>query len=147
VGPNSLKRHFCENIRHQKLPEDSPSPKQRETLAPAVDQEQVHCLGNRRYDIDDGNRLIIRIIGGDAYEVDENLSNYFFDLDVCIDRSLASGEDIAFREALIELTDAIHAHGRVLNNDSHLPADIVVPHPETSLEQFRIQMDSEAFED
>ena len=94
----------------------------------------------------EGIFVLIRI-GEDLYEIDDSLSDHFFGLDIFVDRALSSGDDVAFQRAILDLIEATHLHGRAMQAVSKLPVDIVVPNPETRLEQMRMQMDSEALED
>lgn len=90
--------------------------------------------------------MIIRIARDGQYEIGESQQDAVFSLDVALDAALTSGNDEKFNVALGAIIEAVHA-GRSLGSEQILPADLVLPHAGSTLQEVRILLDSEAFED
>jgi hypothetical protein len=90
--------------------------------------------------------VIVRVTDMGHYEIPEALEDEILTLDVAIDAALTSGDEEAFKVALASITAAVLAGGQLLTDDGRLGAELVIPHPDSSLSEFRLLLDSEAFE-
>jgi len=90
--------------------------------------------------------VIIRVAGGGQFEVDGALEDRVLDLDLALDSAQTSGNEERFASVLAELVELIEAEGEDLGREKLVPADLVLPRQGSSLQEWRILLDSEAFE-
>lgn len=81
--------------------------------------------------------MIVRILGEGQLDLDDGVLEHVNTLDGVLEDAVESGDEDAFREALITLLDTVREHGQRLPNDVLLPSQAVLPAPGTSLAEVR----------
>lgn len=90
--------------------------------------------------------MIIRVTDGGQFEVVGELEDRVLDLDLALDAAQTSGNEERFASVLSELIELLEAEGENLGREKLVPADLVLPRHGSTLQEWRILLDSEAFE-
>lgn len=90
--------------------------------------------------------MIVRITGEGLYEIEPSLVDQLFALDVSLDAAVGSGSESAFNSALVAIIRIVRDQGQNVEDGLVPSADLVLPHPSATLQEWRILLDSEAFE-
>ena len=81
--------------------------------------------------------MIVRVLGEGQLEVADDVLDHLNQLDDAVEAAVESGDEVAFREALGGLLQAVRKHGKPLPDDSLLPSDAILPAPDIPLAQVR----------
>jgi hypothetical protein len=87
--------------------------------------------------------VIVRILDGGQFEIDDAHSERFAELDGAMLAAIESEDEEAFRSALDDVLAAIHEHGAKVDPAHIKPSDLVVPASDATLEEVRILLASE----
>ena len=81
--------------------------------------------------------MIVRILGEGQYDVSEERLEELNDLDEQLIRAVEGGDEAAFAESLEGLLAGVREGGRRLSDDHLGPSDLVLPDPDSTLEEVR----------
>ena len=81
--------------------------------------------------------MIVRILGEGQLKVDDSASAELNSLDAVLEKAVNSGDEAAFRSALLALLDRIRALGTPLAADSLEPSDSILPRADADLDEVR----------
>jgi hypothetical protein len=88
--------------------------------------------------------VIVRILDEGQYEVDDAHVDKLEELDKALLGAIEGGDESAFRKALAAVVTSIHENGVKVEDPTHLaPSDLVVPAPDSTLEEVRALLASE----
>ena len=79
--------------------------------------------------------MIVRILGEGQYSVPDGQRGALEKLDSVIVEAVDSDDETAFAAALAALTAAVREAGEPLAEDTFAPSDLVVPFPDSTLEE------------
>jgi hypothetical protein len=89
--------------------------------------------------------MIIRILGEGQLQVDDAASAELNALDAELERAVHSGDEAAFRGALVALLDRVRELGTPLAADSLEPSDSILPRADADIEEVRSMMTDEGY--
>jgi hypothetical protein len=89
--------------------------------------------------------MIVRILGEGQLQVDDAASAELNSLDATLERAVNSGDEAAFRSALLALLDRVRALGTPLAVDSLEPSDSILPRAEADLDEVRSMMTDDGY--
>ncbi|MDQ4148725.1 MAG: hypothetical protein M3164_01840 [Actinomycetota bacterium] len=81
--------------------------------------------------------MILRILGSGQYRVGEEAMDALNKLDDLITQAVESNDDDAFAQALGQLLAAVREQGEELPEDYLGPSDLVLPGPDSTIEEVR----------
>lgn len=81
--------------------------------------------------------MIVRILTKGQYDVADDLLAYLNDVDERIVTAVETGDEEAFAVALDRLLSGVVAAGSPLPLDSLVPSDLVLPAPDSTLDEVR----------
>jgi hypothetical protein len=88
--------------------------------------------------------MILRILGEGQFEVSDDRLGELNELDNEVQAAVESGDHDAFGRALAALVTGVRTAGKELPEDYLGPSDLVIPGPDSSLEEVReLLVDSE----
>jgi len=87
--------------------------------------------------------MIVRIFTEGQYRLDDAEREKVEQLDEALRDRVDGGDEAAFAAALAELLDYVRAHGSVLADDELEPSDMMLPPPDTSLEEAKTEFTGE----
>ena len=87
--------------------------------------------------------MIVRILGEGQYDVSDDALDRLNQLDAEVERTLASGDDDAFRAALGALLDGVRSVGVPHPADSLDESDLILPPADAEPDDVRALMDDE----
>jgi hypothetical protein len=86
--------------------------------------------------------MIVRISGEDQYRLDGE-NGRLEDLDNAVVAAVEAGEEQRFRGAYDELLAFVRTHGTPLAEDDLAGSDLILPPPDISLEEARVEFTGE----
>ena len=89
--------------------------------------------------------MIVRILGEGQLQVDDSASSELNSLDAVLERAVNSGDEAAFRSALVALLDRVRALGTPLATDSLEPSDSILPRADADLDEVRSMLTDEGY--
>jgi hypothetical protein len=89
--------------------------------------------------------MIVRILSEGQLQVDDAASAELNSLDAALERAVNSGDEAAFRAALLALLDRVRALGTPLAADSLEPSDSILPRADADLDEVRSMMTDEGY--
>jgi hypothetical protein len=81
--------------------------------------------------------VIVRILGEGQFSVDDTATTELNRLDTELEQAVNSHDDAAFAAALRGLIDQVRAQGSPLPTDSLEESDLILPHPDSSMDEVR----------
>ena len=81
--------------------------------------------------------MIVRILGEGQFSVDDAATTELNRLDTELEKAVNSNDDAAFAAALRGLIDQVRAQGSPLPTDSLEESDLILPHPDSSMDEVR----------
>jgi hypothetical protein len=81
--------------------------------------------------------MIVRILDEGQLQVDDASSAELNALDATLEKAVNSGDEAAFRAALLALLDRVRALGTPLAADSLEPSDSILPRADADLDEVR----------
>jgi hypothetical protein len=81
--------------------------------------------------------VIVRILGEGQFSVDDAATTELNRLDTELEKAVNSNDDAAFAAALRGLIDQVRAQGSPLPTDSLEESDLILPHPDSSMDEVR----------
>jgi hypothetical protein len=81
--------------------------------------------------------VIVRILGEGQFSVDAAATAELNRLDAELEKAVNSSDDAAFAAALRGLIDQVRAQGSPLPTDSLEESDLILPHPDSSMDEVR----------
>jgi len=81
--------------------------------------------------------VIVRILGEGQFSVDDTATTELNRLDTELEKAVNSHDDGAFAAALRGLIDQVRAQGSPLPTDSLEESDLILPHPDSSMDEVR----------
>jgi PspA-Associated protein len=79
--------------------------------------------------------MIVRISGEDQFRLDSSHEARLQELDEAVLAALERGDEAAFNSSLSELLDFVRASGAPLGEDELEASDLILPPPDTTLEE------------
>ena len=89
--------------------------------------------------------MIVRILGEGQLQVDDSASTELNSLDAALEKAVNSGDEAAFRSALLALLDRVRALGTPLPADSLEPSDSILPRADADLDEVRHMLTDEGY--
>jgi hypothetical protein len=89
--------------------------------------------------------MIVRILSEGQLQVDDAASAELNSLDAALERAVNSGDEAAFRAALLALLDRVRALGTPLAADSLEPSDSILPRADADLDEVRSMLTGEGY--
>ena len=89
--------------------------------------------------------MIVRILGEGQLQVDDSASAELNSLDAALERAVNSGDEAAFRSALVALLDRVRALGTPLAAETLEPSDSILPRAEADLDEVRSMLTDEGY--
>jgi hypothetical protein len=89
--------------------------------------------------------MIVRILGEGQLQVDDAASAELNSLDAELEKAVNSGDEAAFRSALLALHDRIRALGTPLAADVLEPSDSILPRADADIDEVRSMMTDEGY--
>ncbi len=89
--------------------------------------------------------MIVRILGEGQLQVDDSASAELNSLDAALERAVNSGDEAAFRAALVALLDRVRALGTPLAAETLEPSDSILPRAEADLDEVRSMLTDEGY--
>jgi hypothetical protein len=89
--------------------------------------------------------MIVRILDEGQLQLDDSASTELNSLDATLEKAVNSGDEAAFRSALLALLDRVRALGTPLAVDSLEPSDSILPRADAGLEEVRSMMTDEGY--
>jgi hypothetical protein len=89
--------------------------------------------------------VIVRLLGGGQFRVDDSLIGRLNELDAEVEKAVAAGDERALWTGLQALADAVRENGVKLADDDLSPSDAVIPPEDLSLEEARELLQDEGF--
>ena len=87
--------------------------------------------------------MIVRILSKGQYDVPDDQLAHLNDVDERIIEAMQNGDEGAFEAALDQLLNAVMAAGSPLPLDSLVPSDLVLPAPDSTLDEVRTLLGDE----
>jgi PspA-Associated protein len=81
--------------------------------------------------------VIVRILGEGQFSVDDAATTELNRLDTELEKAVNGNDDAAFAAALRGLIDQVRAQGSPLPTDSLEESDLILPHPDSSMDEVR----------
>ena len=89
--------------------------------------------------------MIVRILDEGQLQLDDSVSAELNSLDATLEKAVNSGDEAAFRSALLALLDRVRALGTPLAVDSLEPSDSILPRADADLDEVRSMMTDEGY--
>jgi hypothetical protein len=89
--------------------------------------------------------MIVRILDEGQLQRDDAASAELNSLDATLEKAVNSGDEAAFRSALLALLDRVRALGTPLAVDSLEPSDSILPRADADLDEVRSMMTGEGY--
>jgi hypothetical protein len=89
--------------------------------------------------------MIVRILGEGQLRVDDSAATELNSLDAVLEKAVNSGDEAAFRSALVVLLDRVRALGTPLAADSLEPSDSILPRADADLDEVRSMLTDEGY--
>ena len=89
--------------------------------------------------------MIVRILGEGQLQVDDSASTELNSLDATLERAVNSGDEAAFRSALVVLLDRVRALGTPLAAETLEPSDSILPRADADLDEVRSMLTGEGY--
>jgi hypothetical protein len=89
--------------------------------------------------------MIVRILDEGQLQLDDAASAELNSLDATLEKAVNSGDEAAFRSALLALLDRVRALGTPLAVDSLEPSDSILPRADADLDEVRSMMTGEGY--
>ena len=89
--------------------------------------------------------MIVRILGEGQLQVDDSASTELNSLDAALERAVNSGDEAAFRSALVALLDRVRALGTPLAAETLEPSDSILPRADADLDEVRSMLTDEGY--
>lgn len=87
--------------------------------------------------------MIVRVLGEGQFEIDEGKLDELNELDDRLMAAIEAGKADAFRDALDALLAALRTQGSKVSDDFLGSSDLVLPGPDSTLEDVRVLLDEE----
>jgi hypothetical protein len=88
--------------------------------------------------------VIVRILDEGQYEIDDAHVEKLEELDRALLAAIEGGDEDSFRTALEAVVGTIHENGTKVDDPGHIqPSDLVVPAPDSTLDEVRSLLASE----
>jgi chromosome condensin MukBEF complex kleisin-like MukF subunit len=81
--------------------------------------------------------VIVRVMGEGQWRVDDDLVAGLNEIDNRVAQAVTIGDEVALRDGLRQLADAIRSGGTKLADDDLSASDVIVPPEDLSLEEAR----------
>ena len=81
--------------------------------------------------------MIVRILGEGQFSVDDTATTELNRLDTELEKAVNGNDDAAFAAVLRGLIDQVRAQGSPLPTDSLEESDLILPHPDSSMDEVR----------
>jgi PspA-Associated protein len=81
--------------------------------------------------------MIVRILGEGQFSVDEAATAELNKLDTQLEAAVERNDETAFTAALHGLLDQVRALGAPLPSDALEPSDLILPSPDSSMDEVR----------
>ena len=89
--------------------------------------------------------MIVRILDEGQLQLDDAASAELNSLDATLEKAVNSGDEAAFRSALLALLDRVRELGTPLAVDSLEPSDSILPRADADLDEVRSMMTGEGY--
>jgi hypothetical protein len=89
--------------------------------------------------------MIVRILGEGQLQVDDSASAELNSLDAALERAVNSGDETAFRSALMALLDRVRALGTPLAAETLEPSDSILPRADADVEEVRSMLADDGY--
>jgi hypothetical protein len=89
--------------------------------------------------------MIVRILDEGQLQVDDAASAELNSLDAALEKAVNSGDEAAFRAALLALLDRVRALGTPLAADSLEPSDSILPRADADLDEVRSMLTGDGY--
>jgi len=89
--------------------------------------------------------MIVRILGEGQLQVDDSASTELNSLDATLEKAVNSGDEAAFRSALVALLDRVRALGTPLATEVLEPSDSILPRADADLDEVRSMLTDEGY--
>jgi hypothetical protein len=89
--------------------------------------------------------MIVRILGEGQLQVDDSASTELNSLDAALEKAVNSGDEAAFRSALLALLDRVRALGTPLDVETLEPSDSILPRADADLDEVRSMLTDEGY--
>jgi hypothetical protein len=89
--------------------------------------------------------MIVRILDEGQLQVDDSASAELNSLDATLEKAVNSGDEAAFRAALLALLDRVRTLGTPLAADSLEPSDSILPRADADLAEVRSMLTGEGY--
>ena len=87
--------------------------------------------------------MIVRILGEGQFSVDETDTAELNRLDTELETAVEHNDEAAFTAALHALLAQVRAQGAPLSADTLEPSDLILPHPDASMDEVRKMLTDE----
>jgi hypothetical protein len=87
--------------------------------------------------------VIVRIFSEGQYRVDDSDRARLDELDNASHKAIEAGDERAFEKAFRELLDYVRSHGALLAEDELEGSDLMLPPPDISLDEARVEFTGE----
>jgi PspA-Associated protein len=81
--------------------------------------------------------MIVRILEHGQYRLDDSQHGRLNELDNAVAAAVSASDEAAFRSALTALLDFVRDHGTRVADAELVTSDVVLPHPEITLDEAR----------
>ncbi|MDW8059018.1 MAG: hypothetical protein RMK01_02995 [Thermomicrobium sp.] len=81
--------------------------------------------------------MIVRILTEGQYRLDSSYYDELNAVDNAIVEAVAAGNESRFRSLLTELLEIVRRHGIPVSPDEFVESDVILPPPDTTLEEAR----------
>jgi hypothetical protein len=89
--------------------------------------------------------MIVRILDEGQFQLPDSASAELNTLDATLEKAVNSGDEPAFRAALMALLDRVRALGTPLAADALEPSDSILPRADADLDEVRSMMTDEGY--
>jgi hypothetical protein len=89
--------------------------------------------------------MIVRILSEGQLQVDDSAAAELNSLDAVLEKAVNSGDEPAFRSALLALLDRVRELGTPLAEDSLEPSDSILPRADADLDEVRSMLTGEGY--
>ena len=89
--------------------------------------------------------MIVRILGEGQLQVDDSAATELNSLDAALEKAVNSGDEAAFRSALLALLDRVRALGTPLAAETLEPSDSILPRADADLDEVRSMLTDEGY--
>jgi hypothetical protein len=87
--------------------------------------------------------MIVRILGGGQFEIEESHLEALEALDAKLFATIEVGDEASFADTLAALINAVRTYGKPLDPTTITPSDLTVPHEGATLAEVRELLNSE----